>query len=77
MKVTAKRHFQLQPKLDAINTINTINIDQASTSYKSINQVNYYQFWWKVSNIIDQDRCNKLISIVNYAVKLNRKFVFE
>ena len=42
MKVTAKRHFQLQPKLD---TINTINIDQASTSYKSINQVNYYQFW--------------------------------
>ena len=77
MKVTAKRHFQLQPKLDTINTINTINIDQASTSYKSINQVNYYQFWWKVSNIIDQDRCNKLISIVNYAVKLNRKIVFE
>ena len=73
-KVTANRHFQSQPKH---YTINTIHNDQASTTHWNINSVNYYQFWWKVSNIIDQDRCNKLTSIVNYAIELNKKFMFE
>ena len=40
-KVTAYRHFQSQPKLD---TINTVDIDQAFTTQLNINTANYYQF---------------------------------
>ena len=47
-KVTANRHFESQLKLD---TINTIDIDQALTTHLNIITANYYQFCWKVSNI--------------------------
>ena len=40
-KVTANRHFQSQPKLD---TMNTIDIYHALTTHLNISTANYYQF---------------------------------
>ena len=46
--MTANRHFQSQPKLDTINTIDT---DQALTTQLNINTANNYQFCLKVFNL--------------------------
>ena len=48
-KLMANGHFQSRSKFD---TIDTINIVQASTVCLDKNKADYYQFWWEVSDMI-------------------------